>query len=146
MGVFTGGGQLICGPIPGSKQIFTFWEGRMAKKLLNDMPRAPRHLRAATRGWFDSIVEAYHLESHQVRLLVLAAEAWDGGEQARESLAKFGTTYTDRFGSPRARPECAQQRDCRLAFARLLRELSLDVDAPTDAPRPPSLRYSGRAR
>ncbi|MEJ7714176.1 MAG: hypothetical protein WKF40_00095 [Thermoleophilaceae bacterium] len=52
------------------------------------------------------------------------------------ALAQHGTTYTDRFGQPRARPEVNIERDARIAFARLLRELDLDGE-PAPDPRPP---------
>src|SRR3954447_1015673 len=41
-------------------------------------------------------------------------------------------TYLDRFKQPRGRPEIAIERDSRLRFARLLRELALDVSDPDD--------------
>lgn len=68
----------------------------------------------------------YELEEHHVRLLSLAGEAWDRGQGAREALAKHGVVYRDRFGCPRPRPEIAIERDSRLGFARLLRELDLE--------------------
>jgi len=71
------------------------------------------------------------LEEHHVRLLTLAAEAWDRAQEARVALAQHGTTYTDRFGQPRARPEVNIERDARIAFARLLRELDLDGEPGT---------------
>ena len=80
-----------------------------------------------------------------MRLLTLASEAWDRGQQARKLLATHGLVYVDRFGAPRARPEVAIERDSRLAFARLLRELDLDIDPPTNViVRPPMLRSMGR--
>ena len=49
-------------------------------------------------------------------------------------------TFIDRFGSPRTRPEVAIERDARLAFARLVRELDLDCEPPASSgSRPPSL-------
>jgi phage terminase small subunit len=83
------------------------------------------------------VVEGYELEEHHLRLLTLAGEAWDRAFTAREAIGKHGITYTDRFGAPRVRPEVAVERDARLAFARLVRELRLDVEP--DAPRPPGL-------
>jgi len=41
------------------------------------------------------VVGDYDLEPHHVRLLTLAAEAWDRGQQAREVLDRDGLTYTD---------------------------------------------------
>lgn len=99
--------------------------------------KAPKHLKAATADWWESVCACYELEQHHLRLLTLAAESWDRCQQARESLAEHGVVYEDRFGQPRARPEVAIERDARTGFARLLRELSLDVEAPPEASRPP---------
>jgi phage terminase small subunit len=82
----------------------------------------------------------YELEPHHLRLLQLAGEAWDRSQQAREALDQHGMTFDDRFGAPHARPEVAIERDARLAFARLVRELDLDVDTPAGPRRPPAIR------
>ncbi len=111
------------------------------------MPRAipdpPPHLATPTAGWWRSVVTTYELDDHHLRLLRLACEAWDRGQQAREAIDTEGLTYTDRFDIPRARPEIAIERDARIAFARLIRELGLDSATPAD-PRPPVLRHSRR--
>ena len=80
----------------------------------------------------------YDLKSYHVRLLTKACESWDRSEQACEGLLKHGLTFDDRFGSPHARPEVAIERDFRTAFARLVRELGLDVAPPSDS-RPDAL-------
>ncbi len=98
--------------------------------------KAPKYLRAATQRWFQQVVTEYALEPHHIRLLILASETWDRACQAREALAKHGLTFADKNGNPRARPEVAIERDSRIAFARLLRELALDVEPP-ETPRPP---------
>ena len=79
------------------------------------------------------------MEPHHIKLLTLAAEAWDRCQEAREILAEEGLTYEDRFHQPRARPEVAVERDSRIAFARLLRELALDVESPGSVGRPPGI-------
>ncbi len=94
---------------------------------------APPYLMPATQLWFKSVVEDFELDPHHVRLLTLAAEAWDRTQQAREALETNGLTFDDRFGCPHARPEVAIERDSRIAFARLIRELALDVSAPAEA-------------
>lgn len=75
-----------------------------------------------------------------MRLLTLAGESWDRCCQAREALTIHGLTFEDRFGCPRSRPEIAIERDSRLAFVRLVRELDLDIESPPGTPRPPGLR------
>jgi phage terminase small subunit len=102
-------------------------------------PNPPPHLAPATRAWFSRVLADYELEPHHVRLLTLAAEAWDRCCQAREALAEHGMTFTDRFGSPHVRPEAAIERDSRTGFARLLRELDLDVEPPSSPGRPPAI-------
>ena len=109
-------------------------------------PRAPAHLRPETAAWFKQVVNDYELEQHHLRLLGLACESWDRCQQAREALAEHGLTYTDRFNQPHVRPEASIERDSRVAFARLVRELDLDVEPPA-APagrRPPALRSNRR--
>ena len=109
--------------------------------------RPPQHLKAATRKWWVSVVRNYELAPHHIRLLTLAGEAWDRCEQARKALDEHGLTFADRFGCPKARPEVAIERDSRVGFARVLRDLDLDVEPPAETKRPPQLhRYKGGPR
>lgn len=106
---------------------------------------APSHLRPETAAWWRTIAADFELESHHRRLLTLACESWDRGVEAREALAKHGTVYHDRWGQPRARPEVAIERDARIGFARLVRELALDIELPDETGRPPRIdRGAGR--
>ena len=104
----------------------------------------PRHLSREARAWWHQVVTAYELQPHHLHILRLACESWDRGQAARVALAQQGTVYVDRFGQPRARPEVGIERDARLAFARLNRELNLD--AAGEPGRPPLIhgRYVGR--
>jgi phage terminase small subunit len=101
-------------------------------------PRAPVYLRPQTRKWWSTVLRDFDLDEHHVRLLTLAAEVWDRVQEAREAIAVHGSVYEDRFGQPRARPEVAIERDGRIGFARLLRELDLDGEPGPD-PRPTRL-------
>jgi hypothetical protein len=115
------------------------------EKILTNDPATggiepPSHLRPATGAWFAAVLADYELEEHHLRLLTLAGESWDRGQQAREVLDREGLTYTDRFGAPRIQPEVAVERDARIAFARLVRELSLNDEPPPEPSRPPAIR------
>lgn len=108
------------------------------------LPPAPAHFRPETAAWWREVVQEFDLEPSHLRILRLAGEAWDAGQAARKSIAHHGCVYVDRFGAPRSRPEVAIERDSRISFARLMRELTLDVDVPgDDTNRPPTIR--GRA-
>lgn len=113
--------------------------GKKATKKKAKTPKfkVPAHLAKETAKWWKAVVGDWDLESHHIRLLTLAAESWDRCQQARKRLAKHGLTYTDRFDQPRSRPEIGIERDSRIAFVRILRELDLDVDPPREAGRPP---------
>ena len=102
--------------------------------------KPPAHLSREVKKWFTEVLECYELEAHHVRLLTLAAESWDRCSQARAIIDAQGLTYQDRFDAPRTRPEVSVERDSRLAFVRIIRELDLDIDAPAQASRPPALR------
>ncbi len=109
----------------------------MIRKSRNPPPPPPDHLRPSTADWWRGIVETYQIEPHALRLLTAAAEAWDRCQQAREAIAIHGLTYM--MGDPprpMARPEVKIEHDSRIAFARMLRELALDVEPPAEN-RPP---------
>src|SRR5215207_4006053 len=106
---------------------------------------APQHLQPATLAWWRSVTSEYALEPHHLRLLQTACEAWDMCQAARAALAIHGFTYLTAAGEPRARPEVAIERDSRLAFARLVRELDLDTEPPVEGwTRPPALKSNRR--
>jgi hypothetical protein len=79
--------------------------------------------------WWCAVTAELALEPHRLHLLELACGAFDRAEQARGILVKTGLTYEGEHG-PRARPEVAIERDARIAFARLVRELNLDDPIP----------------
>ena len=106
--------------------------------------KAPQHLRPETRRCWRSVVEGFDLEAYHLRLLQLAAEAFDRCSEAREILARDGLTMATGDGGLKAHPCVAIERDSRLGFARLLRELDLDVEAPSESRRPPALRSNRR--
>src|SRR5438876_6576520 len=103
-------------------------------------PSAPAHLKAATRLWWESVITSWDLAPHHVRLLTLAAVCWDRGEAARKILETSGLIVETKAGGPRAHPAVKIEETARLQFARLLRELDLDIDAPAAASRPAPLR------
>jgi len=110
-----------------------------------ELPPAPNHLSPAMQAWWQAVVRDYELDPHHLRLLEAACDAWDRMVQARETLAREGLTVTTKSGTKRH--PCADiERDSRLAFARLLRELDLDADPPRETPawRPPALRSNRR--
>lgn len=117
--------------LPGS----IFWRLGVSKRL-----RAPRHLRPETARWWRQVNEDYALEPHHIRLLTLAAEAYDRCAEAREQLEKDGLTVPTGSGGLKPHPCVAIERDARIAFARLIRELDLDFELPAnDRARPPAL-------
>jgi len=102
--------------------------------------KAPSWLRPETKKWFLGVLDDFDLEESDVKLLTLAAEAFDRATQARETLAESGITYTDRLGNIRKHPAVSIEESARIAFARLIRELAIsDSETPADS-RPPGVR------
>lgn len=103
----------------------------MARKL-----GPPKHLSAKAKAWYVGITNDFDLESQHLLLLQAAAESWDRAQQARALLLKDGICFTDRHGHIRPHPASQIERDSKTLFARLLRELALDVSEPQEI-RPP---------
>ena len=111
---------------------------------MTTMPDPPSHLRPDTAQWWRTVLADYELEGHHLRLLQAAAEAWDRLQQAREILERDGLTIRTGDDGLKAHPAVAIERDARLAFARLVRELDLDAGAPAESRRPPALASNRR--
>jgi len=104
-------------------------------------PKPPAHLSKASSAWWREVVRDWKMETHHLQLLTLAAEALDRAEEARAAVAGAGAYYADRWGAPRPHPGIAVERDARLQYARLLKQLDLDAD-----PVPAAMSLAGRRR
>jgi P27 family predicted phage terminase small subunit len=114
--------------------------------LSDSPPQPPSHLSPSARQWWKTTIDRYVLEEHHLRLLQLACEAWDEAQKARAQLECEGLTVPGREGGIRPHPCVAIERDARLAVARLVRELDLDVEAPTPERTGPPAIFSNRGR
>lgn len=110
---------------------------------MNAKTRPPRHLSDESRAWFAIVTKDFELESHHLKILQAAAECWDRSQQARELLKRDGLTFVDRHGHIRPNPAATIERDQKALFARLVRELGLDVVEP-EGTRPPSIQGTGQ--
>jgi P27 family predicted phage terminase small subunit len=108
---------------------------------------SPAHLSPSARQWWTTTVETYILQEHHLRILQLACEAWDRSQQARERLDREGLTVPGAEGGIKTHPAVAIERDSRLAVARLVRELDLDVEPPVaERVGPPPILSNNRGR
>ena len=89
------------------------------------------------------MVSTWELGPHHYPLLAAACRELDRAEEARLLIRKDGGVLVkDRFKQPREHPARKVEREARITFARLVRELGLDV-AESTAPRPPALARNG---
>jgi hypothetical protein len=87
------------------------------------------------------VVNRWELEEHHIHTLTLAAVALDRCTEARELIAAEGLTVPTANGGSKLHPACRVESASMIAFARLLRELDLDIEPPAeDVKRPPMLR------
>src|SRR6516162_3780690 len=93
-------------------------------------PPPPDYLSAAMQAWWKQVMAHYELEPHHIHLLQAACEAWDRMQQARQVLAERGLSYEDSRSKHHPLPEVAIERDSRIGFARLVRDLGLDDATP----------------
>src|ERR1035437_4059512 len=107
-----------------------------------DILKPPTHLSKSAKDWWKTVANRVVLESHHYKLLLLACQAFDLSQEAHLELARVGRVFNDRFGCPKLHPLVLVERDARLSFAKLVRELGLDVVADDPHPQP----VAGRAQ
>lgn len=101
-------------------------------------PAPPKHLSDESKALWRRLCGEFEFTPVDLERLRCACESRDRMDAARETLDELGTTFLDRFQTPRPRPEVAIERDSRLSFLRALRELGLDL-ADVESPRPPAM-------
>jgi P27 family predicted phage terminase small subunit len=111
-----------------------------------ELPPPPGHLSEAMQAWWRTVVHDYDLDAHHLHLLEAACDAKDRMVQARGVLRTEGLTVATRDGGKKKHPASDIERDSRLAFARLVRELDLDCEPPQEQRgwRPPPIRSNRR--
>jgi phage terminase small subunit len=110
------------------------------------LPPTPTNLSPAMAKWWLQVVSTYQLEPHHLLMLEGACRAWDRAVESRVVLAKEGLSYADAKGRIHPRPEANMERQAMLTFARLLRELDLDMPPPAEKlSRPPGLKSNRTA-
>src|SRR4029453_13152839 len=109
-----------------------------------ERPKAPRHLKAATRRWWEDVCRDWQLEEHHRRILTTSCEAWDVRQEAGRLLRREGLVVATKGGGPRAHPAVKIQAEARLQFFRGVRELDLYVTPPPQTMRPRCARLRGK--
>jgi phage terminase small subunit len=109
--------------------------------MLNEKKRttAPSNLSESMKTFYKQVVADYQLEPHRLKLLKMACECWDESEKARQELAESGLTFKDKSGQVKAHPANKIATDNRILFARLLREMRLDINDPDENNRLPRI-------
>ena len=111
---------------------------------MNDEIKVPPGLRSETRKWFMEVISGWALDGHHVKLLEAACRELDRAEEARLALKKSGgSVFVDRWGQPKESPWRKIEREARISYARLLREMNLDMEPPSSPARPPILSRNG---
>ena len=96
----------------------------------------PKDLRKEGKKFYKDIFTSYEFEEHHLKILEQACRCLDRITEARERIAVDGLYVKDRYGSLKEHPGAKTERDNRVLFARLVRELGLDLaDNETRPPR-----------
>jgi len=98
--------------------------------------KSPGHLKESGRKFWRQVLRDYALkDAHHLELLAGACACLDRITEARETIDLEGAFINDRFGQRKQHPGIKVELDNKTLFARLIRELCLDITP--DDPRPP---------
>jgi phage terminase small subunit len=105
-------------------------------RFKNISPGVPKHLSKKAKELFQDITADYDLESHHIEILRLLCECLDRLEVCRKQLKRDGVFIVNRFGESKIHTALREEREQKVLFARLARELNLDLEIP-ESPRKP---------
>jgi phage terminase small subunit len=107
------------------------WKDRMETKT----KKAPNFLKTEGRKFWRGVLSEYEItETHDLKLLAEASSCADRIFEARAEIEKSGPYFIDRWKQPKPHPAHAIENANKILFARLLRELNLDVQMPESRP------------
>jgi P27 family predicted phage terminase small subunit len=86
---------------------------------------APKHLSAASRGLWKTILDSYSLTVDELEVLRLALEQLDLAEKARVEIDRDGLTILSRLGGRIAHPAVGIRDHAVSSAARLFKQLGL---------------------
>jgi phage terminase small subunit len=113
----------------------------MGKKLMISTKapiKPPSFLGKKGRNFFNKTAERYNFyDQHGIELLTHAAEVLDRLEELRKRIDGEGLLVANRFGELRENPAVKVERDQKILFARLVRELNFDTPEEEEYTRPP---------
>jgi len=105
------------------------------------MRNPPKHLSDAARKWFRETAKQFEFEtSAEWELLTQAAGCLHRIEQARAAIEEHGLCVPTAADGVKPNPACGIERDNRILFSRIVRELRLNDNQTDDETRPPRLR------
>jgi P27 family predicted phage terminase small subunit len=101
----------------------------------------PKNLsaRGPGRKFWRQVHSQYEVvEEHDLRLLEMCCDCLDKIADAEATIQSEGAYYNDRWNQPRQHPAHKEIKDNKSLFARLVREMGLNLE-PTKSNTPPRL-------
>jgi len=99
--------------------------------------KTPAGLQANGRRFWKIMSEYVVLEeAHDLERLSMACKCLDDIHQGEEQIKLDGMYVRDRYGGVKEHPAAKVIRDNRIIFCRIIRELALDIETPSES-RPP---------
>ena len=99
--------------------------------------KTPAGLQANGRKFWRKVMSEYVLEeAHDLERLSMACKCLDDIHQGEEQIKLDGMYVRDRYGQVKEHPAAKVIRDNRIIFCRIIRELALDIETPSES-RPP---------
>jgi len=94
------------------------------------MKKPPKTLQTKGRAFWRRVLKDFLLEeSHELQLLQEAAGCLDRIAEAQAEIEAKKPYFNDRFGQPRPHPALNVEKDQRVLFVRIVRELGLQVES-----------------
>lgn len=103
------------------------------------MKKPPSHLKKQGKKFYRYAVKTFELEDHHIEQVIQAAQCLDRIAEAVAEIESQGSYFKDRFGQPKEHPAHKTERDNKILFNRILRELCLDIEPAGEPGRPPRL-------